>query len=388
MSRRYSLPIAMLIAILAFMLALPGPVLPPWPESTHDIEPAGLQPVYGKVQPEPDGSLFVTGTERDTALQVKQGLRVNAESLSVLRYSANDFPATLELALTWRRADEPLETHIATLPAPGTGSRAFALSGFPEWKGTIIELGLAQFPVPHHVPDGRGFQPFHLEALRLESPALANGIALFFDALIEPRPWTHHSINSLGRELDSGYGKPPIAALLAGLAAFAICWWFLIGRQTSKPAFRCMPVVAAAALAWLLLDMGWQARLSAQNRLTMASTADGMRGDKDLVDASDRLRDWLARHRPKAKILVLASAAYTAHRLVYLLLPLDVAVATGALRAGAKQPPARTLLVVYAPLLTTRDGHELRWPEIGMRNLMDLAQLGPLRIYEYGEDRP
>lgn len=388
MSRARSLSIAALLAALAFVVALPGPIWPLAPAHVDSIEPATMRPAYGKAVPDSGGSLFVTGTDRDTALQVKSELSIDASVFSVLRYSARDFPATLELALSWRRADDPLETHIATLPAPGSGSRAYDLSSLDEWKGTIIELGVAQFPVPHHVPNGRGFRPFHLDALRLESPALSNGIALFYDALIEPRPWTHHSINSLGRELGAANGNPPMVALLAGLGTFIVVWLVLAWRQVRTKSGRLAPVVAAVALVWLLLDMGWQARLSAQNRLTTTAAAAGIRGDEDLVEAASNLRTWLGEHRPDAKLLVLASAAYSAHRLVYLLLPFDVAVANGALRAGKDYPPAGTLLVVYAPLLTTRDGHELHWPDIALANLIDRAQLGPLRIYEYGGPAP
>ena len=107
MSRAHSLSIAALLAVLAFIIALPGPILPLMPVRVDNIEPAAMSPVYGKAVPDSDGSLFVTGTDRDTALQVKNTLSIDASALSVLRYRARGFPATLELALSWRRADDP-----------------------------------------------------------------------------------------------------------------------------------------------------------------------------------------------------------------------------------------------------------------------------------------
>jgi hypothetical protein len=382
MTRARALVAALAAALLTWLLALPGPAWPWLPADVQDLDPGAMTAVYGQAGPAADGSLFVTGTHRDTALQVLPGLALDAGRLKVLRYSARDFPATLELALTWRRADDPLHSHIATLPAPGQGVRSFDLGQLPDWHGTVIELGLGQFPVPHLVQEDRGFKQFHLELLRLESPTLGSGLALLGDNLTAPRPWTHSSINSLGRELRADDSTPALAMVLA-LAVF-VAVWLLLGRRRGEHAGRLLMPVAVAVLAvWLLIDLSWQRQLSAQNRLTRAAAQDGARADAGLVAVAAQLSGWLSEHRPDSKIVVLAVTPFAGFRLAYHLLPLDVAAGTGVLLPGGARPPAGTVLAVYAPMLPSRAGQELRWPELAIAELGELAQLGPVRLYEF-----
>ncbi len=382
MTRARALVVAAVGAVLVWLVALPGPAWPLLPDYAEDLDPGAMTAVYGQAGPAADGSLFVTGTYRDTALQVLPGLKLDADRLRVLRYSARDFPATLELAITWRLDDDPLQSHIATLPAPGDGVRSFDLGRLPQWRGTVIELGLGQFPVPHLVQEDRGFKQFHLQSLRLESPALGNGLAQLGDTLTAPRPWTHSSINSLGRELRADDGAPALAMVLA-LAVF-VAIWLVLGRRRGDHVGRLLMPVAVAVLAvWLLIDLSWQRQLSAQNRLTREAAEDGARADAGLVAVAGELSHWLQQHRPDSKVVVLAVTPFAGFRLAYHLLPLDVAAGTGVLLPGGGRPPAGTVLAVYAPMLPSRAGQELRWPELAIAELEELAQLGPVRLYEF-----
>lgn len=382
MSMRAGVLIAAAAALLAWLIAVPGPLWPPAPAQSEELAPAKMQAVFGTASADGD-ALSVTGADRDSALQVLPGLQIDASSLTVLRYRAEDFPSTLELVLVWRTAEEPQETRSATLPAPGRGTRAFDLSTLKHWRGTVVEVGLGQFPVPHQVPEGSGFEPFKIEALRLESPSLGNSLALFLDALSAPRPWSLRSINSLGRELGARGGGEPIPVLAIALAAFAgvllaLCW---------RDRRRVLAVVAGAAFAlWLLLDLAWQSQLSAQNRLTRAARAEGPVADAALADAAAQVREWLAERRPRAKVLVIASAPYVGYRIVYHLIPADAALG-GGLLAINRRPPAGTVLVVHDQVEPQIVDGELRYAGATLPNVILLTRKGPLQIVEYlGEE--
>lgn len=381
MNLRACVLIAAAVALLAWLIAVPGPLWPLAPAQSEELVPAKMQPVFGTASADGD-ALSVTGADRDSALQVLPGLQIDASSLTVLRYRAEDFPSTLELVLVWRTAEEPQETRSATLPAPGDGTRAFDLSTQKHWRGTVVEVGLGQFPVPHQMPEGSGFAPFKIQALRLESPALGNSVALFFDALSAPRPWSLRSINSLGRELGARGGEP-VPALAIALAAFAGVLLALRWRDRR----HVLMIVAGAAFAlWLLLDLAWQSQLAAQNRLTRAARAEGRVADVALADAAAQVREWLAERRPQAKVLVIASVPYVGYRIVYHLIPTDAALG-GGLLAINRRPPAGTVLVVHDQVEPQIVDGELRYAGATLPNVILLTRKGPLQILEYlGEE--
>lgn len=375
---------AVVLVLMAWALALPGAAWPLVPQRTETIRPVDLRPVRGTALAVAGDRLKVWSADAGTALQVRQGLRIDAASLEVLRYRAAGFPATLELVFVWRRADAPDVLHSVTLPPPGRGTRSFRLTEQPAWRGTVIELGLAQFPVPLLVDEAHPFQPFEIAALRLESASLTNAVRTFADQLFAPRPWTQRSINSLGREL--GHGEcMAILALVAPLLALAV--W----RVLSGPAFRrgnarrvaSRVLIAAGALGWVISDVAWHAQLLHQNALTVAARSHGGDASADAASARSAMsaQAWLARYRPGAKIAVLASSSFLRTRLAYHLRPADVSPEHGA-RFLTGDAPAGAILAVHDSLAVSFDDGVLRWPEGRLDGLRDLGRHGSLRLFE------
>ncbi|HEY0231497.1 MAG TPA: hypothetical protein VGC55_09610, partial [Dokdonella sp.] len=105
-----------------------------------------FQLVFGKGSLR-DGHLHVDAAAEDfSSLQSVALPNLDARQFTTLRYRFADFPRTLELSLVFRTAEAPDDVQTISLPWPGEGESSFDLSHVDKWRGTIIELGFAQFP--------------------------------------------------------------------------------------------------------------------------------------------------------------------------------------------------------------------------------------------------
>jgi hypothetical protein len=367
------------VVLLAWAVALPGPVWPVLPAHVETIRPVELQARRGTALAMDGGTLKVWSADAGSALQVRDALGLDAQTLDVLRYGATGFPSTLELVLVWRRADAPGTVHSVTLPAPGNGTRAFELSQSPEWRGTIVEIGLAQFPVPLLADAASAFRPFEIDTLRLESASLASGARAFVDQLSAWRPWTQRSINSLGRELGHGEGMT-LVTLVVPLLAFAV-WLYACRPAFARRRAAAHVLAGACALTWLVADGAWHLQLLRHNDLARATAATGGVADAPLAASAASVREWLSRHRRDAKVAVLASSSFLRTRLAYHLRPADVSPEHGSLFLTG-DAPGRAILLVHDSLQTSfRDG-VLSWPDGELAGVRELGNHGPLRLFE------
>lgn len=368
-----------LLAVLAWAIALPGPAWPIFPGHAETFRPSEMRAVSGTAVAAAENRLKVWSANAGNALQVHANLSLDAARSSVLRYAARDFPATMELVFVWRRADSPDAVHSVTLAPPGLGTRAFDLSSSPEWRGRITEIGLAQFPVPLQVDAARAFRPFEIAALRIETPALSNGVRLFVDHLFAPRPWTQQSINSLGREL--GHRTAPALLPLIVAMAVLVTWrWALRGMaRPSSDAMRA--VVAASAFVWLVGDGAWQVQLSNQNALSRATGGYGGVADAPLAASAAKAREWLARYRADAKVAVVASSSFLRTRVAYHLRPADVS-AEHALGFANDGMPTGAVLIVHESADVLFGSDVIEWPEGRLEGVRSLGTFGTLRLFE------
>ena len=342
---------AIAVALLAGLVALPGMFWPLFPEQSLTIDVAAMNAPYGRLVAVEEGAFQVSNEHGDSALQTATGLDVVADDLTMLRYRMQDYPGTLELVFLWRRADDLQTLHSATIPAPRGGDQAFALTQLPDWRGRVVEVGFGQIPVALQTPAGTPFPPFVIEGVRLESPSLVNALRAQFDNLFAWRPWAQRSINSLGRELSETPRQSAAIPVVASLAAFTVMCLILF-RGRALP-----PIAIAVALAWLLLDFSWQRQLHAQNRLTESAVKAAPFADVEIAGLADRFREWYRLRGRAPKVLVLAPSTYTTYRLIWHLLPLDVAIWNVALGRVDRIAPG-TLILLPARLVDQVIGSE------------------------------
>lgn len=292
------------------------------------------------------------GTDHMALQSVTMSAPLKAESFPVLRYRWQDFPRTLELSFVFRRADEPDDVHTITLPPAGAYPAYFDLSSTPDWRGEIIEAGFAEFPTAQLVPADIAFRPFSLVEAELWSPSWRGSLGTLGTDWSAYRPWALMSVSALGPDAPWPHKPTPVIVLTIGLAVSLALAAALLARSWT---WLGLTLSTAIAGGWLALDLRWIGELADRHVLTRELYAGKpwreratIEPDTALIAASQRVRDVLARVPPSTHVVVAASAAYDVLRLVYHLLPANVApmtaIAGDASKLRAMQP---ALLVVY-----------------------------------------
>ena len=309
-----------------------------------------FRPVFGSGSLR-DGRLHVDAAAEDfSGLQSVALPNLDTRQFTTLRYRFADFPRTLELSLVFRTAEAPDDVQTISLPWPGEGESSFDLSHVDKWHGTIIELGFAQFATGQVVPPELGFKPFDLVRAQLWSPSWRGDLAALMTDWLGAWPWSQRSVHALGREGDTPRAQS--AVLVAALAAAIAMMWAaallgLRGRRLLTAAIVC------AALAWMALDLRWQAGL-VQRLLATRTLYAGLDwpqrarvvGDSDILQAAEEVRQILHDEPANSRILVDAGSGYEWLRLIWHLLPLNVAAYPLA-RVLGQSLPENCLLVFY-----------------------------------------
>ena len=298
------------------------------PEYRRDFNGSAFGEVFGRAVAR-DGALAVEAAADDhTTLQVIQ-VDIDAAAFAVLRYRFPGFPRTLELSFVFRTAAAPEDVQTVSLPWPGGGDTAFDLTQVPAWKGRIVEIGFAQFATAQLVPPERGFAPFALQQAALWSDSWRGDLAALATDWFGAWPWSQRSVHALGREGDSPRARSIVlfvALVAAAIALLATALLGLRGRRVAAVALAC------TACAWLVLDLRWQTglqqRLAATRALYEGVPWDERRmlvGDSDILAAAERIRTLVGPDAAHRRMLVHAASGYAQLRLVWHLLPLDVA---------------------------------------------------------------
>ena len=290
------------------------------------------------------------GEER-TALQSVELDGIDANVYRLLRYRFEDFPHTLELSLVFRRADSLDEVQVVSLPWPGTGNAWFDLSNVPEWHGRIVEIGFAEFPTPQIVPPMQGFQPFTLVDAELRSRSWRGDFAALRTDWLGYWPWSQRSVHALGRDTDMPRAQS-LVLCIAILIALAVIWAFVLLRWRGARLRRFL--VFVFVVGWLLLDLQWHAGLRWRHEATHTLYAgfdwpqrELNSADSDVVRTAIEVKALLREEPDSTRILVHAGSSFEQLRLVYHLLPLNVAVLAQVIAATPTPLPAGSLIIVY-----------------------------------------
>lgn len=313
-----------------------------------------FHPVFGEAEAEGQ-KLRVTAPGDDlSSLQTTELPEIDAAKFPVLSYRFEDFPSALELSFVFR-TDGGGDVETISVPAPTT-SRAVTvdLSGVPAWKGKVVEMGFAQFPVSQLAPPRLAFRPFVLDSATLHGASWTGKLQAMFSAWTARAPWQFISISALGPgeigDSTPHAPRPPLVAALALSIAALLAWAILRLRGRTFARF----VAIGFAAAWIVLDLFWLRDLGDKQRVdrdlwgaTPLEQRQNRVADVELAEAAAHLKDVLRYEPPARHILLSSNAPYTSIRLIYHAAPLNISVATAlpeALRAG---PPPGTIIVRY-----------------------------------------
>ncbi|MBU6198990.1 MAG: hypothetical protein KGP08_05010 [Xanthomonadaceae bacterium] len=297
-----------------------------------------------------DGALRVGAVGDDgNALQSAALDGIHAADYPILRYRFEEFPRTLELSLVFRRADSPRDVHSITIPWPGAGWRTVDLRGLPEWRGDIVELGFAEYATAQLVPPSAAFAPFRFDRVQLASPSWRGGLAALYTSWFAYVPWALNSISALVPDRATFGTASPLPALAPGMLLSVLVLALLL----RWPWRRCARGAAVAAIVlWIFLDARWLRDFDARHALTEHLYAGKswderlhLLPDQDLAFMAAQVGGWLDSQPPGQRLLVAADSNYAFLRLIYLLLPHDVALLQ---LAGAAALPPGSLVLLYA----------------------------------------
>ena len=392
MNRARILPAAIAAGwLLVLLLALPLPLAPPRPAEIIALDGTQFVAPLGVARVDAAGLRVEALAGADGALQVHPLPAIEAARFPVLRYRMDALPRTLELALVFRRQDDP-DLQVVTIAGAGAGAATVRLADLPAWRGRIVELGFAQYPGAQSVPPTRAFQPFTVVGAELWSPSWHGALAARLGDWVGRRSWTFLAMSALG--LDTGMPRGASLPLVLAIAvAGSLLLALLLVRGERRRIARAAAI--AAAVAWLALDLRWLHGLHARHQGTrdiyagMTAVQRGsMPADQDLLRAALRARSSIPDGEDNLPVLVDAGSDFQRARLYYHLLPLNVAPMNTVGAAALTQLPA-AILVVYAPAAPVFDAVAgtvvLSGATVPARLLM--AE-GHLQVYRIGTPPP
>jgi len=385
-------------SLLAMWLLLLGwaanvPFGSPWmPQEKINFSGADFQVVMGAgAIDEQHLKINAVGAESN-ALQSVTLKAVSAKDFPLLRYEFADFPKVLELSLVFRRADKPEDVQVIALPWPRDGKMSIDLSNIPAWQGNIIELGFAEFPTGQLVPPNYGFKPFSLENAQLSSVSWRGKLEALASDWFGAWPWSQRSVHALGRDTDT-----PRQGSLVGVIALGISLTVLMVGLFGVIPWRVLPKLAGVLVlaGWLVLDSLWYESLSWKH----AATKDLYAGkpweerkrliaDQSVLADAERLQILLREEPSSTRILIQADSYYELGRLIYHLLPANVAPFGYAFASSNHTPiPEGTIVVFYGrntqwdfdPASKNLLNHDLRFPA------ESLLELPTFRVYRWGK---
>ncbi|MBS0567858.1 MAG: hypothetical protein JSS59_10705 [Proteobacteria bacterium] len=345
------LPILFVIWLALFAWAADVPWSAPWTAAARlSVSPREFHVQFGEASTEPQGLLVRAFDSNGMGLQTESLARVRAEQYPILRYRIVGFPHTLELALVFRRSDSPQDVQTISLPTPGKGEIAVDLSRFAEWRGEITELGFAQYAGGQLVPPSVAavFKPFRIEQVQLQSSSWSDVLPRLRSDWFGYRPWALYSISALGPQIatSSPSWMQPVLVLGVGLS-LAVSWIAL--RWPRRRLARV--AIVAAAIVWLLLDLRWLDDLLAKHAVTEEVYAGrpwaervALQPDEATLAATRQIAG-IAAEMHAGRVLVHADSPYTMLRMIYFLLPLNVAPLQLALSEAPATPLPRDALI-------------------------------------------
>jgi hypothetical protein len=301
------------------------------PASEREFSGTDFAAVFGRASAVADGLRVEASGEDFTSLESLAPADLDAAELPTLRYRFRDFPRTLELSFMFRTADDS-DVVAISLPWPGDSTRTVDLSRVPEWKGRIVEIGFAEFPTAQQVPPAEGFAPFVLVEARLWPRSWRGDLAALATDWLGAWPWTQRSVHALGRDTDAPRARPIVLAV--AIAAALALGIFAVAFRTRRRAFAWSAGIVVG-VAWLVLDVVWQAGLFGRLETTRAVYAhrtwderEHTVADTEIAAAADSLRTMLRGEPESTRILVYADpgSGYELLRFVWQAIPRNVAL--------------------------------------------------------------
>lgn len=372
------------LALLAVFVPLPL-TAPLSPNEVRTLDGRDFVTVIGHSQRRDHGLNISAMNLDEGALQVHRLDDLEAERFPVLRYRFEDFPRTLELVLIFRTSEQPDVVAVTIPTVVGSGEGTVDLATIPAWRGRVSEIGFAQYPGAQSVPPGSAFHPFTLAQAELESVSWRGALAARIQDWWGARNWALMSLSALGPDSAVPSGRSFVAFIFLGVAgsvALGVLFTGWRGRTLARIA------ILAGLAGWLVLDARWLHGLHARHAATRDAYAElsplerqRRLPDQTVFDSAQMLRNVLSREALSTPVFVDAGSDFERARLLYHLLPMNVAP-MNMIRLETAIKQRNVILVFYAkdvPRYDAKSGALIVGSQVIPAD--ELFDLGPLRVY-------
>ncbi len=292
----------------------------------HLIRGDDLRVRIGTARVTEGGVMQLSGlyTGEDDRAILSQGTSFAAQDYSFIEYDIRGRHATEKetVYLLWRTAENPDRVFNVPLPWRGNNAGTAFLGMQSDWHGQITEIGLDIYGDLREQP----LSISNLTLLPFSSSELLHTIWFEWTAF---RGWTQKSANRLHGTPEHGILSPTLAmSAWSGLGLIILAGISRLSRSHYQVAYTIAVVVP-----WIVLDLIWQANLTAQLEETKFLFAGKSQHEKHLADRSPELYEY-AEHlknevlpEPGARIFLLQDSkkmTYTRVKAQYYLLPHNI----------------------------------------------------------------
>ena len=393
MTRRHLLYALLLLLAWAVLLAVLMPIplsAPLRPAQVETLEGRSFVPIVGQAQQGEAGLDIRSMDVEEGALQMRPLRGIQAADFPVLRYRFEDFPRNLELVLVFRTREQPEDVRAVTIPTVVAGVGSVDLGAVAAWQGEVVELGFAQYPGPQSVPPASAFRPFTLVEVQLWSRSWRGAWAARMQDWFGARNWALLSLSALGPDSALPKGRSLVAPVVLCALAALLLGVFVLGWRGPTLVRHAVLVVA---LAWLLLDLRWLHGFNARHASTQeiyaglpAEERQRRLPDQALYDSAQMVRRVLGSEDRNLRVFVDAGSDFQRARLLYHLLPMNVAP-VNMVGLGSTAQRAGAILVLYNVQTLNFDGSAgVLLGGIEPMPAAELFDLGPLRVYRFQGD--
>lgn len=272
-----------------------------------------------------DNRIEIQKFSRGLAIISSKVRNLDAKDFAVLKFSIHG-QERLEEALFFARPREHPNRFIR-IPLPQHTGGILNLRQYPEWQGTLSEIGF--------MVRGREETAYQIDTFSLEPPALLSEWRLLINGWLQFESWQQKSVNyTAGGAREQLLYLP---AIIAGWFLLAISLYGLLAWLSGRGFNRTIPF-ALLLTGWLILDGRWLLN-AIQQANTSISTYAGLTEniklkqgiDSEIISYVEHLKNNVLPETP-SKILLLTdsdSSQYFELKARYHLLPHSAYVSAG-----------------------------------------------------------
>lgn len=256
--------------------------------------------------------------EDGVAIAAYQTYGIRAEDFPVVELNMASVSPPPEAFVLWRTAENPGATFTRPLRWRGAHPASLAMSDEPDWRGEITGLAL--------VVRGKLSAPLILYNVKLRPVNARTALADLISDWTSREVWHGGSINFIyGGRAEANMAIVPAAALWSLLAIGIYVAW----HKWRKRSLNLNLITALILIAWLVVDLRWQANLLSNLQETYARYAGKTWIEKHRAAEDGDLFDFIQAVKIKlgaspARVFMFSDFDYLRGRGAYHLYPQNV----------------------------------------------------------------